>query len=291
VKPAAFTYHRPASLQEALSLLKAHGDQAKLLAGGQSMMPMLNLRLSQPAHLIDLNDLSEWGSIQLAQDHLRIGFLARHHEVAKSALVQQHCPLLSFMASTIGHDAIRHRGTLGGSLAHADPAAQLALMAITLDAQLHLAQLDAQRVMPAHAFLQAAMTTALEPHELLLQIDVPCFKPGEVGAYEMFNRRHGDYALAAVALTLHLENNRVRHMRLGISGMNDKPLRLKEIEDRFTDHAPHDVWQNEVAKAVFTSVQPEEDAHVPALYRKHLAQALTLRALNRALSQHRSVAS
>lgn len=248
---------------------------------------MLNLRLSQPSHLIDLNDLCEWERISCRDGYLEIGFLTRHAQIAASSVVQKHCPLLAHMAHTIGHDAIRHRGTIGGSLSHADPAAQLALMAVTLDARLHVVSADSKRTLPARDFFIAAMTTALQANELLIQVDVPVFQPGEAGGYAMFNRRHGDYALVAVALTLRLDAGKVAHMRLGISGVADKPLRLPELERQFVGTCPDDAWQTQLAQAVRASVQPEDDAQIPARYRQDLAQEMTLRALRHALSEQR----
>lgn len=289
MKPAAFSYHRPGSVQEALSLLQTHGDEAKLLAGGQSMVPMLNLRLAQPAHLIDLNDLSEHERIRWVNDRLEIGFLTRHAQVANSELVRKHCPLMAYMASTIGHDAIRHRGTLGGTLSHADPVAQMALLCVTLDAQMHLACANSRRIVPANQFFLSAMTTALQTNELLLQVDIPGLLPTEFGAYEMFNRRHGDYALVSVALTLRVEQGLVRHMRLGVAGVADKPVRMHGIEQDNLGVVPDDTWAQRVADQVRAQVQPEDDPLVPARYRQQLAHELTWRALKRILAQHSTV--
>jgi carbon-monoxide dehydrogenase medium subunit len=270
VKPAPFRYHRPQSLGEALRLLGEFGADAKLIAGGQSLGPMMNMRLVQPAELIDLNALSGLDGIRELPDALEIGALARHHAVASSALVRRCCPLLADAAQSIGHYAIRTRGTLGGSLAHADPAAQLPLVAATLGAEIAVAGPRGERRIPAGGFFVALMTTALAPDEIVVAVRFPRAPPGQRHAYLQFSRRHGDFALVAVAATLN-----PRELRIGIGGAEDKPVVLI---DPAAGARPDPAA---VARKVRDAVNPSEDPRVPAVYRRELVEVLTRRALER----------
>jgi carbon-monoxide dehydrogenase medium subunit len=285
MKPAAFEYHRPSSLAEVLALLARFGLQAKVLAGGQSLVPMLNMRLAQPAHLIDLNDLTEWEKVVDRGETLELGFLIRHWQLAESSLVQQHCPLVAQVAQTIGHLPIRQRGTLGGSLCNADPVAQLCLMAITLDADMLLARDGSRRTVRAGDFFKAAMSTDVQPDELLVGLRVPKFQAQEASAYRMFNRRHGDYAIVASAVTVRLTSGKVDGLRLGICGTAPVPQRLSAVEEAFRGQVPSASWVDAVAKAVATAVEPEDDPQIPADYRRQLAQEMTARALTRCLQR------
>jgi len=285
LKPAAFTYHRPASLDEALALLSDLAPEAKPLAGGQSLGPMLNMRLASPAHLVDLNDLTELGRIRDLGDAIEVGALARHHQLADSALLRQHCPLVAQCAQTIGHYAIRQRGTLGGSLSHADPAAQLALAAITLDATFTLVRRGARRELAAHDFLLAAMTTALSPEEMLLSVRFPKFTVREASALRLFSRRHGDFAIVSVATSVVLDGDRVARLRLGVGGVAPVPQRLDAITRPFEQQPANAAWVAATADAVSQAVQPEDDARVPADYRRELTHTLVTRALADTLEQ------
>lgn len=285
MKPAAFAYSRPSSIEEALDLLAAAGGDAKLIAGGQSLGPMMNMRLAQPARLVDLNDLSELAYVRETDQGLELGALTRHHQVAESALVQQRCPLLAQAARTIGHYAIRQRGTLGGSLAHADPAAQYALCAVTLGARLRLRRAGGQRWVAAADFLRSAMTTELQPDEMIEAVQFPRFAPREASAFRLFNRRHGDYAIVACAATLRLEGERVAALRLGVSGVAPVPQRLDAVTGAFCGQAPDAAWVEALAAAAREAVAPPEDPRLPALYRRELTEALVARALRRALER------
>jgi aerobic carbon-monoxide dehydrogenase medium subunit len=279
VKPAAFSYHRPASVVEALELLGRFGADAKIIAGGQSLVPMMNMRLAAPAHLVDINDLSELAQLRVRGDRLEVGALARHRAIAESPVAAEHCPLLVQAARTIGHYAIRERGTVGGSLAHADPAAQHALVAVTLGARLTLGRQGSQRMLDAHEFLQSAMTTALAPKEMVVSVSYPRAVAGEVCAYRMFNQRHGDYAIVAVAATLAVADGRVTGLRLGVGGVGPVPQRLDAVAEAFRGRVASVDWIAEVARAARDAVAPEENPRVPALYRKELTETLVARAL------------
>jgi carbon-monoxide dehydrogenase medium subunit len=272
VKPAPFRYHRPQSLGEALALLAEFGADAKLIAGGQSLGPMMNMRLVQPAELIDVNALSGLDRIEDGPDALEIGALARHHAVASSPLVRRCCPLLAEAAQTIGHYAIRSRGTLGGSLAHADPAAQLPLVVATLGAQVAVAGPRGERRIAAGEFFVSLMTTALAPDEILVSVRFPKAAPDERHAYLQFSRRQGDFALVAVAATLNSSE-----LRVGIGGAQERPAVLTEsVAGGSPDPAA-------VARKARDAVDPAEDPRVPAVYRRELVEVLTRRAVQRCL--------
>jgi len=278
MKPAAFRYHRPRSLAEALALLAEHGPQAKLIAGGQSLGPLMNMRLAQPAELVDLNSLAGLDFVNENEDAIEIGALATHHALATSPLVRKSCPLLAEAAQSIGHYAIRTRGTLGGSLAHADPAAQLPLVAATLGAEIVAAGPRGERRIPAAGFFVSLMSTVLEPDEILVSVRVPKAAPGERHAYLQFSRRRGDFAIVAVATTLLVDKKgNARNLRLGIGGAEDKPVVLTDFASGEKPDA--------VARKAREAVNPAETPRVPAVYRRELVEVLARRALLEAMGK------
>ena len=250
MKPAPFRYHRPASLGGALALLS---ENTKVIAGGQSLAPMMNMRLVTPSALVDLNGVAGLDSIAEKGNVVEIGAMTRHHAVANSAIVRKQCPLLAEAAATIGHYAIRARGTLGGSLAHADPAAQLPLVAATLGAEIVVAGRRGERRIAARDFFVSMMSTALEPDEIIVAARFP--KHGR-HAWQHFSRRTGDFAIVAVACT---RENDV--LRIGVGGVEDKPR-------VFGDPA-------ETRK-----LRPVENPRIPALYRMELVEALVKRCMS-----------
>lgn len=285
MKPAAFAYFRPDSLEEALRQLAAGGESVKLIAGGQSLGPMLNMRLATPSALVDLNDLTELAYVRDLGPALEIGALTRHEQIAGSALVQSRCPLLAQAARTIGHYAIRQRGTLGGSLAHADPAAQLPLVAVTLQASIEVVSSKATRSVPAKEFFLSAMTTALAPDELIRSVRFPTKAAGEGSSFQLFNRRHGDFAIVAAAACVALDGNRAVRLQLGLSGMGAVARDCDDIVRLFSGRVVDQIWAAEVALAVRQAIKPEDDPHIPAVYRGELAQMLVERALEGALER------
>ena len=285
MKPAAFGYFRPSSLEEALQQLTAGGENAKVIAGGQSLGPMLNMRLARPSDLIDLNDLTELAYIRDVGDTLEIGALTRHDQIAESELVRARCPLLAQAAKTIGHYAIRQRGTIGGSLAHADPVAQLPLIATTLEAKIEIVRHGGQRSLPASAFFQSVMATALAPDEIIRCVHFPKAEVNEGTSFQLFNRRHGDYAIVAAAATVTLDGERVSRVRVGLSGVSAVPQACDDIVRPFAGRMANAAWAAEVAVAVRAAVSPEDDQRISALDRKELTQTLVERALVRALSR------
>ncbi|OOY11862.1 hypothetical protein BMG00_12320 [Thioclava marina] len=285
MKPAQFTYHRPASLAEALALLRTHGSSAKSLAGGQSLGPMLNMRLARPDHLVDLNDLIELDSVRVSDDMVEIGALTRHHRVANAPELRRSLPLLSAAAASIGHYAIRQRGTIGGSLAHADPAAQLPLIAVTLGASLVIAGLQGTRNVVAADFLQSIMTVDLRDGELITALRFP-LPVGGFWAFEHFSRRHGDFAIVSVALNFAQDaDGKIDALRLGLGGVDTVPLRLPEIEARAQGRPADEDTIRELAAATASAIAPEDSAQVPASYRRRLAETLVIRAFQSALNR------
>jgi carbon-monoxide dehydrogenase medium subunit len=279
MKPGIFRYHRPATLDDALALLAEHGDAAKPIAGGHSLVPMMNLRVAQPAELVDLGDLCDLAGIRDLGGMLEIGALARHQALADSPLLRQRCPLLAEAAGGIGHYAIRQRGTLGGSLAHADPAAQLPLVAVTLGAEIEVASQRGRRTVPAADFFVSVMTTALAPDELIVAVRLPAAAAQEGQAYRMFNRRSGDYAIVSVAATLQLQGGRVERLRLGVGAVEPAPVLLADLCAAQHGRRADAAWISELAAAARTAVQAEDDERTPAVYRQELIETLVARTL------------
>jgi carbon-monoxide dehydrogenase medium subunit len=287
MKPAVFEYFRPTSLEEALTQL-AQSSNAKVIAGGQSLGPMMNMRLAAPAALVDLNDLTELAYVREVGEHsdmLEIGALTRHYQVEQSALVRNFCPLLAQAARTIGHYAIRQRGTLGGSLAHADPAAQLALIAVTLGAKINIVSVRGERTVAAADFFVAVMATALEPDEVIRSVLFPKIAAKEGTAFRLFNQRHGDFAIVAVAATIALYEGRVVRLRIGLGGNSPVPMLYDALVSAFVGRIPDAAWIDQLARAVRDAIAPEEDARIPAVYRRELTETLVQRAVARALER------
>lgn len=282
MKPAAFTYHRPGSLDEALALLARHAPAAKPLGGGQSLGPMLNMRLARPEHLIDLNDLIELDHVRDCGDCVEIGALTRHHRVATAPEVRRALPLLADAAATIGHYAIRQRGTIGGSLVQADPAAQMPLVAVTLGADLVLRSSRGSRIVAAVDFLQSIMTVDLADDEIVTAVRFPRQPIGDRWVFDLFSRRHGDFALLALAMTLSLDDvGAIASLRLGLGGVAPVPQRLARVERQAVGRVLDGDIVLELARAAAAEVTPEEDTQVPAQYRRDLVETLTARALRR----------
>ena len=291
MKPARFIYHCPRTLDEALGLLATYGDSAKIIAGGQSLVPMMNMRLAAPAELIDLNGLPGLADIRDTGEFIEAGALTRHFQLAGSELVRSRCSLLAHAAETIGHYAIRQRGTLGGSLAHADPTAQLPLIAVTLDAEIDIASNRGKRTVRAADFFLSIMTTVLEPDEVVVAVRFPSAVPGEGAAFRLFNRRRGDFAIVAVAATMTVDNRCIAGLRIGVGGVGPIPIAYTELCRQFVGQPAEASRIRELAGAVRDATKPEDNPRIPAEYRRELAQTLTERALLRALGKAQRNAS
>jgi aerobic carbon-monoxide dehydrogenase medium subunit len=293
MKPARFEYFGPTTLDETLDLLYEHGDEAKILAGGQSLMPLMNLRLARPKIVVDINRLSGLDGIALTgEGGLAVGALARHRAVEKSALVREHNPLLAAAMPLIGHFQIRNRGTMGGSLAHADPAAELPALAVLLGCELSLARKGGVRIVPAADFFLGYMATAIEPGELLTGIRFPSWRPGAVWAVDEIARRKGDFALVGVALSAELDSlGNVQDLAIVMFGVGGKPQRIDSaasmLKGRRIDHRV----LRELGGLVTEQLQAESDIHASAEYRKEVGGVLARRALQSALARSENGAS
>ena len=287
MKPAPFRYARPNSLAEALSLLGASGGDAKLLAGGQSLVPMLNMRLVRPAVLVDLNAVPGLDGITALPDGgLMIGALVRHADVAASPLVRDRAPLLAEAARHVGHAAIRNRGTLGGSLAHADPAAELPAVLVALDSELILTGPGGARSVPASAFFLGLLSTALGVDEILTEIRLPAQGPG--WGFAEVARRHGDFALAGVAAVVRTGAGHPSQCEEAILvgfGVGDRPVRLTPSERIATGARLDAEMAAGAAAAAGLACDPPDDVHASGEYRRHLATVLTERALLQAFGR------
>jgi CO/xanthine dehydrogenase FAD-binding subunit len=284
VKPPPFEYHAPASLAEALDLLAQFGDEAKVLAGGQSLLPLLNLRLARPAHLIDINGLAtELGQLDTWDGGLRIGALVRQRAAERAGLVRDRTPLLAEALPQIGHPQIRNRGTIGGSLAHADPASELPAVAMALDAELVVRSAKGERVLAPDAFFVSFLTTAIQPDELLVETRWPGTPAGTGSAYLEVSRRHGDFAMVGVAASLRLDpNGTVADARLAYTGAAPTPVRAHAAERSLRGQPPSPDSFAAAAEAAQEALDPGSDVHAPAAYRRHVARVLTQRALAQA---------
>jgi carbon-monoxide dehydrogenase medium subunit len=282
MKPPPFEYHLVASVDDAVALLAEHGEDAKVLAGGQSLMPLLALRLARPAHLIDINGLGELASLANG-DGLSVGALVRHRVAERSATVGAANPLMARALRLIGHAAIRNRGTIGGSIAHADPAAELPAVLLALDGEVEATSRRGARSISASELFRGFLTTSLAPDELLTGVRFPPWTPGTGWSFQEFSRRSGDFAIAGVAATLRLDGNAViADARIALLGMGTTPLRATKAEAALVGQAPSDaVWAAASEDAV-AGLEPPSDVHGSGAYRRHLAAALTRRALREA---------
>lgn len=288
MKPAAFSYHAARSIDDAVALLGRYGDAAKLLAGGQSLVPVMNMRLAQPAHLIDLNRIAGLDGIALDGDHLVLGALVRHQALADAALVRDRCPILAHAAASIGHLAIRTRGTFGGSLAHADPAAQLALVVSLLGAELTLRSAGGTRTVGADGFFTGVFATALAGDEMLTAVRLPCAPPGQGWGFRLMSRRAGDFAIAAAAVTLTLDAaGRVDGLRGALGGVEATPVTLGAMAYTQQGQVPDQAWITKLAASFAAACEPLDDPRVPGVYRRELAEVLMARALGDALVRAR----
>ena len=286
MKPGAFSYEAPATLQEVLQSLSTWNDSAKLIAGGQSLAPMLNMRLARPERLIDINSVRELGGIASRDGRLSIGALVRHDALARSELVRSGCPMLAHAAETIGHYAIRKRGTIGGSLAHADPAAQLPLAALVLDAEMEIRSARGTRTVPARDFFLSIFTTILDPDELLVAIHVPLPGPQEGWGFRLFNRRAGDFAIVSVAATLARgDKDAIAGLRLAIGGIGPVPVRAEHLVVGDLARSLSKDWPARVGAMVADAIEIEDNERIPVVFRKELVAALTRDALDQVLGQ------
>jgi len=281
MKPAPFAYHRPTSLSEATVLLARLGE-AKLLAGGQSLVPMLNMRFLGPDHLIDISRIEELAFQKLTDEALHIGAMTRQADLLASPLVRRHCPLLAEALVHVGHQQTRSRGTIGGSLCHLDPAAEIPLVALALDAVLTVVGANGERQVPMSEWPAGYMTPELAPDEILSAIHMPNVQPDEGHAFIEFARRRGDFAIVAVAAVLRIgPGGRIRSAAIALGGMGGTAFRLRDAEHGLIGALPQ---SGEIRRAARAVVQTDvsDDAYYTGAYRRHLGEVLVERALLRA---------
>jgi CO/xanthine dehydrogenase FAD-binding subunit len=286
VKPPPFDYVAPATVEEAVAALAEHGDEAKVIAGGQSLVPLLAFRLARPSVLVDLNRVGGLDRLELDGRMLRIGAMTRQHRLERLPGLRERCPMVAEAVELIGHVAIRNRGTVGGSLAHADPAAEWTALALALDAQLDLQGPAGTRTVTASDFFVTFFTTALAPDEVLTEIrlDLPNGRSGST--FVELARRHGDFALAGVAALVSLGGDgTVADARLALIGVADRPVRARAAEEVLRGERPSAELYAEAAEAVDGEIRPGGDIHASERYRRHVAGVLTRRALATAVER------
>jgi CO/xanthine dehydrogenase FAD-binding subunit len=283
MKPAAFEYHDPTTLDEALDLMSRFGAEARPLAGGQSLVPLMNFRLVRPAYLIDLNGVSKLNYSKTENAVLRIGAMTRQRDLERSADVK-HWPLLRDATAFIGHIQIRNRGTVGGSLAHAFPSAELPVAMVTLDASFVLRAKNHQRTVGAEDFFLSYMTTVLEPGELLAEIRVPPLPTNTGWSYQEVSRRHGDFALAGAASVIALDSNaNIYHARITLTGAT--PIRAHKAEEWLLGQKPSEALFHDAARRATQNLEQDSDIHASAEYRRSVCEVLTRRALAQAVAR------
>lgn len=282
MKPPRFEYHRAGSVDEVVALLAEYADEAKILAGGQSLVPLLSLRLARPSHLVDINRVADLARIANGAG-LTVGATVRHRTIERSDVAHTANPLLAHAVRFIGHSAIRNRGTVGGSIAHADPAAELPAVLLVLDGEVEARSARGTRTVPASALFEGFLTTSLEPDELLTAVRVPAWPVGTGWSFQEFSRRSGDFAIVGVAATVRLDGNgKVAEARLAFSGVDQVPVRASAAESQLTGATPSDELWKSAAQAAAAPLEPASDIHGSGAYRKHLAAGLTERALREA---------
>jgi len=286
MKPPPFEYFVPETIADALDLLGQWDGDARILAGGQSLLPLLNFRMIRPGALIDINGISQLSYLNYFDGTVAIGAGSRHAQVMASGEVKQACPLLNEALSYLGHPAIRNRGTIGGSIAHADPSAELVIVAAALNAELVLSSSFGQRTLRAEEFFVTYLTTALEWNEILTEVRFPALGPRTGWSFQEVNRRHGDFAVAAVAAAVTMdENNRCQNVRVAVGGVGATPVRAHSVEDAITNAEPTEALFAEVVQLVIGEIDPSDDIHASAEYRSGIAAVLTKRALRTAVER------
>ena len=280
MKPPPFEYDDPRTVEEALALLAEYGDEAKVLAGGQSLVPLLNFRLARPERLVDINNLAELEYLRAEDGMLRIGALLRQSALDRSDEAARVVPLLREAVRLVGHVQIRNRGTVGGSIAHADPAAELPVAMAALGARFRIRSTRGERVLGAEELFVTHLTTALEPDELLTEIEVPVPAPGTGSAFVEFARRHGDFGLGGAAVLVHLAGDGTcESASIALLAAAPTPVRASEAEAFLHGRQLDEETAREAAALAVADISPTSDIHGGSEYRQGLIEALTRRAL------------
>jgi CO/xanthine dehydrogenase FAD-binding subunit len=282
MKPASFEYHAPASIDEALALLRRYASNARVLAGGQSLIPMMNFRLAAPAAIVDINRIPGLAYIEAEGAVVRIGAMTRQRAIEFSALVAEKLPLLREAMRHVGHLPTRSRGTIGGSIAHADPAAEIPMVLQALEGEVVVRGPQGERRIRASDLFRDALTTSLAPDEIITEVRLPAMPPDSGYAVEEFSRRHGDFAIAAIAVMLVRDGARCTKARIATAGIASHSIRLPAAEQILEDEGLSEPALEQAAAKAAEVVQPLADQNASAEYRRHLTRVLTHRALRRA---------
>jgi len=286
MKPCAFEYFTPSTVKEALQLLKSQGDGAKILAGGQSLVAMMNFRAARPTALVDINNIKELDYLKEEGNEIAIGAITRERTVEASPLIKEKSPILARAISHIGHLPIRFRGTIGGSLVHADPTAEIPIVSVAMGAKMKIAGLSGERIVNASDFFLTYLTSALGEEEMLVEVRIPTFpQKSTAWSYVDISRRHGDFAIVAVASILSIDGDGVcREARIALGGVAPTPVRVKDAEEVLAGQKITDKLIEEAAikAAESKDVSPDSDYHATAEYRKAMAKVLTQRGLKEA---------
>ena len=284
MKAAAFDYHAPRRIEDALSLLAQHGEEARVLAGGQSLVPTMAFRMARPAVLVDINRVAGLDAMAARDGRLEIGALVRHARFEKPVVPGPLGTLLADVAHHIAHAPIRQRGTFCGSLAHADPASEWCAAALALDAEMTVRGVDGERVVAARDWFQGIMTTALQPGEILVRASLPLLGPDRRCGFAEFARRAGDFALAMAVVVLRLDGPRIADARIALGGVGGTPLLADDAAQLLRDKAPGAALIQTAAEAAAAECEPQDDIHADAEYRRDLVRAMVRRALTKALA-------
>jgi carbon-monoxide dehydrogenase medium subunit len=276
MKASAFSYARATSVSNALELLHAHGDRAKVLSGGQSLMPAMNLRLISPELIVDIGELTELSGIAVTGDGVRIGALTRHVDLARSGEIAAHAPLLAEAVAYVAHPAIRNRGTLGGSLAHADPASELPACMLALNATIVVRGQAGERRIAAQEFFTGIYETALSPQELLVAVELPAKPENSAHFFHEFARRHGDYAMTGLAAQAIVEANVLADLCLAFFAVGDRPVSAKAAS-KLVGRAMTQAVLADACTVLGEELEPHDDQQASAAMRRHLAKVLLVR--------------
>jgi carbon-monoxide dehydrogenase medium subunit len=285
MKLPAFEYACPATLSEAVSLLASHDGDAKALAGGQSLVPMLAFRVASPTLLVDLRKLKDLRKVKISKDGVSLGAMVRWRDIEDNARLLKAQPLLCAAIEHVAHYQVRNRGTVGGSLAHADPAAEMPGIALTCDAEIHVVGKSGARMIPAGEFFLGPLTTALEPDEIITEVHLPAWPAARRYGFQEFARRRGDFAMAGVALYYDADGGKAANAHIGVFGVGDCQRRLAKAEAALNGKAVDEAHAVKVGEAAAAEVEPQEDIHASAAYRRALTGTLTERALKAAAAR------
>jgi CO/xanthine dehydrogenase FAD-binding subunit len=288
VKPPKFDYHAPRSVDEAIALLARYGGEAKVLAGGQSLMPMLNFRLARPAALVDVNRIAALAYVREDDGTVAFGATTRQRTIEFSPVVAARLPLLREATRWVGHLPIRSRGTIGGSIAHADPSAEYPAVLTALEGEVVAQGPRGRRTVKPAELFETYLTTSLAPDELLVEVRLPAMEAGAGYAFEEFARRHGDFAIVGIAAMIVRRGDRCAKARLATAGAGPVPVRLRAAEEILERDGLGEAAIEAAAARAAELVEPDSDVHASADYRRHLTRVLTGRAIKRALTVARA---